>query len=72
MTRYPEAREVQVVPPPCQLSKAEREEDMRVDPGFEEAVNALAKLVPFVMSFDRIRARSSAIGAFLCSPVSKG
>ena len=41
----PEPREVELVHPNYQPSKAELEEDLRVDATFEEAVQALAQPV---------------------------
>ena len=45
MTDKPEPREVEVVHPDYQPSKAELEADMRVDATFEEAVDALTQPV---------------------------
>ncbi len=42
----PEPREVELLHPSCQPSKAEPEEELRVDATFEEAVQALAQPVP--------------------------
>ena len=43
--RRPEPPEVEIVRPAYQPSKAELEEDMRVDATFEEAVQALTRPV---------------------------
>ncbi len=45
MTRKPDPREVEVVHPSYQPSKAELEADMRVDASFEEGVDALTQPV---------------------------
>ena len=45
MTKEREPREVEIVHPSYQPSKAELEDDLRVDTGFEEAVDALTKPV---------------------------
>jgi hypothetical protein len=45
MTKKPERREVEIVSPDYQPSKAELEADMRVDASFEEAVSALCQPV---------------------------
>ena len=44
-TTQPGLREIELVDPSYQPSKAEMEEDLRVDATFEEAVQALAKPV---------------------------
>ena len=44
-TKRPPPREVEVVRPTYQPSRAELEEDMRVEATFEEAVQALAQPV---------------------------
>ena len=44
-TKRPPSRDVAVVHPSYQPSRAELEEDMRVDATFEEAVQALARPV---------------------------
>ena len=45
MTDKPAPREVEIAHPDYQPSKAELEEDLRVDATFEEAVDALAQPV---------------------------
>ena len=45
MAKKPEPREVEIVQSDYQPSKAELEEDMRVDATFDEAVDALTKPV---------------------------
>ena len=45
MTEKPEPREVKIIHPDYQPSKAELEADTRVDATFEEAVQALAQPV---------------------------
>ena len=45
MTDKPKPREVEIVHSSYQPSKAELDEDMRVEAGFEEAVDALAQPV---------------------------
>ena len=45
MTEKPKPREVEIVHPSYQPSKAELEEDMRADASFEKAVDALTKPV---------------------------
>ena len=45
MSKQSKPREVEVVHPSYQPSKAELEEDVRVDASFEEAVDALTKPV---------------------------
>ena len=45
MTDKPAPREVEIVHPDYQPSKAELEEDLRVDATFEETVDALAQPV---------------------------
>ena len=43
--KHPEPREVELVHPSYQPSKAELEEDLRVDATFDEAVQALVRPV---------------------------
>ena len=45
MTDKPKLRDVEIVRPVYQPSKAELEEDMRVDATFDEAVDALTRPV---------------------------
>ena len=42
-TKHPEPQEVELVHPSYQPSKAELEEDLRVDAAFDEAVQALVR-----------------------------